>query len=112
MTRETILAEDLNIADTFLTSLVGLMGKRQLVSGSGLWIVPCQSVHTFWMRFPIDVIFMDKANRVVHFVENLKPFRVSKHVPKARSVIELPVSSIRTSATRVGDQINISEAPN
>ena len=102
------MAEDLLVADTFLSSLLGLMGQRSLREGRGLWIVPCQSVHTIWMRFPIDVIFVDRAKRVVHLVENLKPFRVSKHVSKAQSVIELPVNVIRSSMTCLGDQIDIS----
>ena len=69
-----------------LDSLIGLMGKACLKKGHGLWIKPCQSVHTFWMRFPIDVLFLDKNGVVIHFIESMKPFRVSRHVLKARSV--------------------------
>lgn len=102
-----MLADALHVADTFLGSLMGLMGKPPLAEGQGLWIVPCQSVHTFWMRFPIDVVFLDKGRRVIHLVEHLKPFRISKHVSKAASVLELPVSMIHRSGTELGDQIVI-----
>jgi uncharacterized membrane protein (UPF0127 family) len=108
LTRRTVLAKDLAVADTFWSSLVGLMGRRALEAEAGLWIVPCQSVHTFWMRFPIDVVFVDQRKTVVHVVENMKPFRISRHVSKARSVIELPASVIRITMTSVGDQIDIS----
>jgi len=106
-TKQRTLAGALNVADSFFHSLMGLMGKRKLEAGHGLWITPCQSVHTFWMRFPIDVVFLDEHRRVIHLVEDLKPFHISRHLSKARSVIELPVSTIRTTGTQLGDEIQI-----
>lgn len=108
-TRQRMLAGGLTLADTFLQSLIGLMGKPSLPAGRGLWIVPCQSVHTFWMRFAIDVVFLDHQRTVVHVVEDLKPFRVSRHISRARSVIELPASMIRDTMTCVGDRIEITQ---
>ena len=108
--RGKILADSLDIADTFVKSLIGLIGRSCLKRGRGLWIKPCQSVHTFWMRFPIDVLFLDKEGIVVHFIESMKPFRISKHVLKARSVLELPAGSIRDSDTQLGDHIEVSNA--
>jgi uncharacterized membrane protein (UPF0127 family) len=108
VTRGTILADSLEIADTFAKSLMGLMGRSCLKKRQGLWIKPCQSIHTFWMRFPIDVLFLDKEGIVVHSTESMKPFRVSRHVSKARSVLELPVLSIRDSHTQLGDCIEVS----
>ena len=105
VTRGMILADSLDVADTFLKSLVGLIGRSSLGKGNGLWIKPCQSVHTFWMRFPIDVLFLDQKGVVVHFIEYMRPFRISKHVRKARSVLELPAMSIRDSKTQAGDFI-------
>ncbi len=110
VTRQTVLAEALTSADTFLRSLMGLMGKPSLPASGGLWIVPCQSIHTLWMRFSIDVIFLDHRKTVVHLVEGMKPFRVSRHVSKAKSVIELPVNVIRHTMTGLGDQIEISQS--
>ena len=110
VTRGKILADSLDVADTFAKSLMGLMGKSCLKGRRGLWIKPCQSVHTFWMRFPVDVLFLDKEGIVVHFIESMKPFRISKHVLKARSVLELPAWSIRDSDTQLGDRIEVSNA--
>ena len=109
LTREKILADSLDVADTFVKSLLGLMGKSSLKEGQGLWIKPCQSIHTFWMRFPIDVMFLDKDGKVVHLIDCMKPFRVSKHVTKARSVLELPACTIGDSRTQLGDCIEISK---
>jgi uncharacterized membrane protein (UPF0127 family) len=109
VTRNKALADSLLVADTFLSSLLGLMGRRHLPVGEGLWINPCQSVHSMWMRFPIDVIFLNNQRAIIHMVENMKPFRISKHVSEARSVIELPADTITITETQVGDQVVISE---
>jgi len=109
VTQQRTLASVLMVADSFSRSLIGLMGRPGLQAGHGLWIVPCQSVHTLWMRFPIDVVFLDEHRKVIHLVENLKPFRISRHLSKASSVIELPVSAIRTTGTQTGDEIRIAE---
>lgn len=109
VTQQRILADVLTVADSFFRSLIGLMGRPGLDAGHGLWIVPCQSVHTFWMRFPIDVLFLDRHHRVIHLVESLKPFRVSKHLSRAGSVIELPVGAIRATGTQIGDEIQITD---
>jgi len=109
VTRNKVLANSLKIADTFFSSLLGLMGRRRLPIGEGLWICPCQSVHSMWMRFPIDVIFLDNKKSVIHLVENMRPFRISKYVTTAQSVIELPVNTIAATQTQVGDLVNICE---
>ena len=109
VTRQRTLASVLMVADSFFRSLIGLMGRPGLEAGHGLWIFPCQSVHTFWMRFSIDVVFLDEQRKVIHLVENLRPFRISKHLSKARSVIELPVSVIRATSTQIGDEIRIAQ---
>ncbi|MGH9428921.1 MAG: DUF192 domain-containing protein, partial [Terriglobia bacterium] len=109
VTQQRTLARVLTVADSFFRSLIGLMGRPGLEAGHGLWIVPCQSVHTFWMRFPIDVVFLDQHHTVIHLVESLRPFRISKHLSKASSVIELPVGAIRATGTQMGDEIQIAE---
>jgi uncharacterized protein len=110
VTKQRTLAGALKVADSFFRSLIGLMGRPNLEAGHGLWIIPCQSVHTFWMRFPIDVVFLDEHRRVIHLVEDLKPFHISRHLSKARSVIELPGSTIRTTGTQLGDEIQIEKS--
>jgi uncharacterized protein len=108
VSRGNIVADSLDVADTFLKSLIGLMGRSSLRRGQGLWIRPCQSIHTFWMRFPIDVLFLDHEGIIVHLIESMKPFRISKHILKARSVLELPAFSIQGTDTQLGDRIEFS----
>lgn len=103
--RGTTLASNCRIAKTFLTRFKGLMGMKDLERGSGLIIAPCNSIHMFFMKFPIDAVFLDKNNKVVYMVDNLKPWRVSKIVSGARSVLELPIGTIKSSGTQTGDQL-------
>jgi len=94
-------------ADTFWTRLRGLTGRSGLDSGEGLWIIPCRSIHTHGMAFPIDVIFLDRERNVVGLEENLSPGRFAPIRWKARTVLELPAGTVRRSRTRVGDRIEI-----
>jgi uncharacterized membrane protein (UPF0127 family) len=77
------------------------------VAGQGLWIVPSRGVHTFAMRFPIDVIYLDGGNTVIYAEENLKPWRVAPVRMSAASVLELPGSTLSSTRTAVGDEIEI-----
>jgi len=86
----------------------GLMGRQGLGVGQGMLIRPCQSVHTFFMRFPIDVVFLDNENRVVRIVERMKPNRISPYVFRARSTLELPAGTVSVTSTHVGDKLTIS----
>ena len=109
-TRETFVATEATIADSYVLRLVGLLGKtkRWARQGSGLWIVPSRGVHTIGMMFPIDLVFLSKDKEVVHIEEHVRPFRVSKISLKASSVLELPSHTIYRSGTQVGDQMEIS----
>ncbi len=113
-TRETFVATEANIADSYFSRLVGLLGKgaRWAQLGRGLWIVPSRGVHTIGMLFPIDLIFLSKEKQVVHIEEHLRPFRVSKVSLKATSVLELPAHTIYRSRTQVGDQLEIARLKN
>jgi uncharacterized protein len=104
-----MLVADAVVANTFLTRLVGLLGQRPTWAHAsrGLWIIPSHGVHTLGMRFPIDVIFLDRNKTVVHVEENLRPWRVSRVIANARSVLELPAGTIAKSNTRIGDQIEV-----
>jgi uncharacterized membrane protein (UPF0127 family) len=101
------LAPNLSVADTFFTRLKGLLGKNELPHGEGLWIKPCNSVHTFGMKFPIDVVFLDKDNRVVGLVNTLRPNRISRLYSGASSVIELPAGTIVATDTVTGHRIEV-----
>jgi uncharacterized membrane protein (UPF0127 family) len=108
-TRETFIATEATVADSYLTRLIGLLGKtrRWAQLGKGLWIVPSRGVHTIGMLFPIDLIFLSRENEVVHVEEYVRPFRISKVSLKADSVLELPPHTIYRSRTQVGDRFEI-----
>ena len=108
VTREVRLTECGRVADTFYTRLVGLLNDRHpLEFGGGMWIVPCNSIHSLGMRFTFDAIFLDKNLRVVHLVREMKPWRISKMVFSAHSVLELPAGLISQTATELGDQFEM-----
>ncbi len=104
--KDTTIATDAKTADTFITRMVGLLKHEKLDRGEGLLITHCNSLHMFFMKFAIDVIFIDKSNQVVGVVENIKPSRLSKVYWKAASAIEVPIGVIGDSKTSVGDTIH------
>ncbi len=75
--------------------------------GEGLLIAPCNSIHMFFMRFSLDVIFINEQNRVVFMYEGIKPWRIGRIVRGAKSAIELPERTISASATQVGDILSV-----
>jgi uncharacterized membrane protein (UPF0127 family) len=95
------------IADNPWTKLIGLLRDRTLEFGDGMWLKPCNSIHSFGMHFPFDAIFLDKKLCVVHLVADMKPWRISKIVFSAHSVLEVPAGMIRQSATDIGDQFEM-----
>lgn len=106
-----LLASDLEVAETSWDRMRGLLGRKadEFTFGKGLWIAPSQGVHTIGMSFPIDVIYLDAKNRVVHLCHNLAPNRIAALKAKARSVIELPAGVLAQTHTSVGDILEISE---
>ena len=107
VTRKNELAARATIARSFWQRLVGLLGHSSLPPGEGLVLESCSSVHTAFMRFPIDVVTIDGSGKVTKLVANLKPFRVSGTFPAKRTVIELPSGTIADTATAAGDQLLI-----
>ena len=104
-TQGTELASSAQLAHSYWSRLVGLLGRRSLEPGQALVLEPCSSVHTAFMRFAIDVLYLDRSGRVVKAVPTLKPFRLSAVLRGARSVIELPSGVIANTRTAAGDQI-------
>ena len=105
--RETFLSFRVRIADSVLSRLVGLLGRRSLNPDGGVWIVPANSIHTIGMLFAFDLVMIDKDFRVVNIKEMVRPFRVVWPKLRAESVIELPAHTIFRSRTQVGDQLVI-----
>jgi hypothetical protein len=108
-TRGTVLLSRASLARTWTSRLRGLMGRRQLGPDEGMVIRPCEAIHTLWMRFPIDVVFVDVRDVVVAVCPNVRPFRVRLGGRSADSVIEGPVGMIERSGTRPGDKLEVAE---
>lgn len=100
-----MLADQAEEASGFFTRLIGLMGRRDLPLGQGLHLLPCNSIHTFFMRIPIDALFLDAHGAVVKVFPALPPWRLTGIYPKVRSVLELPAGTLRASGTAEGDEI-------
>jgi uncharacterized membrane protein (UPF0127 family) len=107
-TRNTILVGQGKVAATFLARLKGLLGSAALKKGEGLLLNHEKSIHTFFMRYAIDVIYIDKQWQVIKLDEGMAPFRIGRYVAKAAYILELPVESIRETQTAVGDQLGCS----
>lgn len=106
VTRGTVLATRLELAGSGETRRKGLLGRDSLPSGEGLWIAPCESVHTFFMRFAIDLVYLDRKHQVKKVRSAVGPWRVSACL-LAHSVIELPAGTVSATQTEPGDAVEI-----
>lgn len=109
VTRQSVVATEVRVADTYFTRLMGLMGKSGLPPQHGLWIQPCSDIHSCFMCFEFDAIFVDKQHKVLHLVERMKPWRMSRLVWGGYAVLELPAGTVAESGTQVGDIIELKE---
>jgi len=106
-TKDRIIGDRIKIADTFLSRFLGLLGKKGISPGEGVLIVPCNSVHTLFMRFTIDVIFLDERMKVIKILPLLKPYRFSPIVRGAHSVLELAEGEIERIGIEVDDLLEV-----
>lgn len=107
ISRDVTLGTRIREARTFLSRGRGLMFVPSLARGEGLIIDPCSSIHTFWMRFPLDVLYMDRDSKVIRADERMNPWRIGPVFTGSRWVIELPPGTIVESGTAPGDTIEI-----
>lgn len=105
-TKNTSLAEEVMVADTPFRRMKGLLGNKEFSKGTAVLIKPCNSIHTFFMRFPIDVLFVDKGNRIIKAISTIKPFRLTRIYFNAAFAIELPSQTIQSTYTQEGDLIS------
>ena len=98
-----LLFDNIKTADSFSMKLFGLVFSAPLKEKEGLLIGNCSSIHTFWMRYPIDVLFLDYNNRVLRFFEDLKPFRVTPFIRGAAKTVELKSGSVGVCSLKIGD---------
>ena len=104
---ETLIPR-LTLALRFHERLFGLMGRRPLGPEEALLLDPCRAIHTWFMRFPLDLIFLDADQRVVRLVRNVKPWRMASGGPRAVSVVELESGWLAPDAVRLGDRLTFS----
>ena len=105
--KNTLLADEARMANTFFTRLIGLLNRNSLRKGEALILTPSNCIHSLFMRFTIDVIFLDKAGKVIKTLPAFKPFRLSQIYFNSHSVIELPENALKFSQTQPGDIIKI-----
>ena len=106
-TRGTVLAERAELASNFWTRFWGLMGRRELPAGSGLVLKPGGGIHMWFMRIPLDVVHVDKQDRVTHVLRGITPWRFGPLLVGKKLAIELPVGAAE--GTNVGDQVELEQ---
>jgi uncharacterized membrane protein (UPF0127 family) len=103
------LASDARVADDFFARLKGLLGTRSLADGEGLVIRPCDSIHTFGMKYPIDVVFAADGGRILKMIVCLGPGRMAV-CRGSRYVVELPAGTLVRTGTMAGDQLRLGQS--
>ena len=104
--QDQVIARNAAMASTFFTRAKGLLGIEKMTEFDALIISPCNSIHTFFMKFNIDVIFINNENKIVKIFENLKPWRMTRTYFTAKKVVELEAGSLK-GQLNVGDQLEI-----
>lgn len=102
-----VLAERLSRPRTAAGRALGLMFRRSLAPGEGLWLRPCNGIHMFFVRFPIDAVFLDRSERVVRAYPGLRPWRVVPFVRRAHSVVEVPAGTIADLGLEAGEPLEV-----
>ena len=105
ITRKTLVAREVAVADSVFKRLRGWMFRSAPAREKGLWISPCSGIHSYFVRFDFDALFVDKNLKVMYLIESMKPWRISKLIGGNHAVLELPEGAIRLSQTQVGDQL-------
>ena len=104
-TRGAVLADRVESAHRIRDRLRGLLGRAKLGRGEALAIRPCASIHTFFMRFEIDAVFLDRDGRVLRALAGLRPWRATRFHLRAEQVVELPAGTVERTGTREGDEL-------
>ena len=104
-TRRTVVGSQVRVADGFWSRTRGFLGRPHPALGEGLLLTPCDGVHMFGMRYPLDLVFLSDDATVVHVVEALLPWRRTARIPGATAVLEVPVGTVEATGTTVGDRL-------
>jgi hypothetical protein len=108
LSKNTWLATKVRKADSFMTRLIGLLKRDALGPEEALWLIPSKGIHTIGMKFPIDVVFLDRKSVVLDVISELSPYRITGVHLRGHSVVELPKGTLHKSRTEIGDQLEIS----
>lgn len=103
------VASSVELADSFVSRLVGLLGRDRLPEGQALWIKRCDSVHTWFMRFSIDVVFVDSSMTATKVCRGLKPWRLTMPAFRPRSAFEMPAGTLDRSPVSRGDRLHVGD---
>lgn len=102
-----VLLNKVEVAESFMTRLVGLMGREQMAADSALWIHHCNSIHTCFMNFAIDCVFVDKDLKIKKIVQDVSPWRLVLPIWGANSVFEMPAGKALELNLREGDALYV-----
>ena len=105
-TRNTILGSRVDLASSFWSRLKGFIGRQEPKPGEGILFLRCDGIHTYWMSFDLDVLFLDEKGRVLDLLRAIQPWKRTRRVSGARYVLEVPVGTIDASGTTVGDELS------
>lgn len=101
----TIISENVMVANTYFKRLKGLMFTKKLPDENALHIIPCNEIHTFNMKYSIDVLYLDKNDNILYIDEDMKPGRIGKRIKNAVSVLELPSGKVKKFDVKVGQNV-------
>lgn len=104
-TRNAALGCRIRLADSWWSRLRGFLGRPEPIIGDGILLSPCSRIHTFGMRFPLDVLFLDRKGRVLETYPDVRPWRMTPRIRNSAYALELPVGTIRHSGTQAGDRL-------
>lgn len=102
---DTVITSRVETASTMLKRMRGLLGRPAIASDEGLWITPCTSIHMFFMRFPIDVIFVDRSLRIIRIHHDVQPWKMARGGRGTHSVFELAPGTAAAHGLQTGDQL-------
>jgi uncharacterized membrane protein (UPF0127 family) len=108
-TRNTVLAANVKIANTFFLRFKGLMGQDSIPDNWALVIEPCKQIHSFFVKVEFDAVFLNSDCEVVHVIPSMKPSQISPFIKPAIKVIELSSGKVSRTQTKIGDKIFFTE---
>jgi uncharacterized membrane protein (UPF0127 family) len=104
-TRDALVTDRITVVTNFFQRAIGLLGRSGLAHGEGIWLQPCGAIHTLGMRFSLDVVFLDRDDRVVQIARNIAPNRLVLRCAKATSVIEFAGGFLDESTMTIHDRL-------